>query len=222
VRDGNERASQITKGDLAVPPRDSLVSAWRRFFRATHAVHRVRGVTQFGIPLLSIASPVESFSFLRFSETRFGFRITTLVLPESLVTHELTLARSLLFSDHCRRKNFLAAILFQLPGRVSLPILVDDCLLLGPPAGCTFLRPVVNQANQGRLSQPSWWGRRLWATTVHPARWCGWLRTSAIHPAWRGWWLWATSVCHLYLSVLGCQAQTHCARQHQRYQGGYC
>jgi hypothetical protein len=49
-------------------------------------------------------------------------------LPESLVTHELTLARSLLFSDHCRRKNFLAAIPFQLPGRVSLPILEDDCL----------------------------------------------------------------------------------------------
>ena len=65
MRDGNEGASQITKGDLAVPPRDSLVSAWRRFFRATHAVHRVRGVTQFGIPLLSIASPVESFSFLK-------------------------------------------------------------------------------------------------------------------------------------------------------------
>jgi hypothetical protein len=67
-------------------------------------------------------------SLFRFSEIRFGFRITTLALPESLVTHELTLARSLLFSDHCRRKNFLAATRFQFPGRVSLPILEDDCL----------------------------------------------------------------------------------------------
>jgi hypothetical protein len=58
----------------------------------------------------------------RFSEIRFGFRITTLVFPESLGTHELSLARSSLFSDHCRRKNFLAAISFQLPG----PSLVAD------------------------------------------------------------------------------------------------
>jgi hypothetical protein len=36
-------------------------------------------------------------SLFRFSEIRFGFRITTLVPPESLGTHELSLARSLLF-----------------------------------------------------------------------------------------------------------------------------
>ena len=58
----------------------------------------------------------------RFSEIRFGFRITTLVLLESLGTHELSLACSSLFSDHCRRKHFLAAIHFQLPG----PSLVAD------------------------------------------------------------------------------------------------
>ena len=32
VRSRNEQAAQITKGDLAVPLRDSLVLAWRRFF----------------------------------------------------------------------------------------------------------------------------------------------------------------------------------------------
>ena len=61
-------------------------------------------------------------SLIRFSEIRFGFRITTLVLPESLGTHELSLACSSLFLDHFRRKNFLAAILLQLPG----PSLVAD------------------------------------------------------------------------------------------------
>jgi len=95
-----------------------------------------------------------------FSETRFGFRITTLVLPESLVTHELTLARSLLFSDHCRRKNFLAAIRFQFPGRVSLPILVDDCLSAlssgrSPPCGADpafFQSGVFRSAGSAPLS----------------------------------------------------------------------
>jgi hypothetical protein len=68
-------------------------------------------------------------SLFRFSEIRFGFRITTLAFPESLGAHELTPARSSLFSDHCRRKNFLTGIHLQLPGtRVSLPILEDDAL----------------------------------------------------------------------------------------------
>jgi hypothetical protein len=61
-------------------------------------------------------------SLFRFSEIRFGFRITTLALPESRGTYELSLACSSLFSDHCRRKNFLAAIPLQLPG----PSLVAD------------------------------------------------------------------------------------------------
>jgi len=43
-------------------------------------------------------------------------RPATLVLPESLGTRELSLACSSLFLDHCRRKNFLAAILLQSPG----------------------------------------------------------------------------------------------------------
>jgi len=55
----------------------------------------------------------QNHSMSQFSEIRFGFRITTLVLPESLGTRELSLACSSLFLDHCRRKNFLAAILLQ-------------------------------------------------------------------------------------------------------------
>src|SRR5262249_42758322 len=61
-------------------------------------------------------------SLFPISEIRFGFRITTLAFRESLVAYELTPAGSLHFSDHCRRKNSLAATRFQLPG----PSLVAD------------------------------------------------------------------------------------------------
>ncbi len=55
-------------------------------------------------------------SLLRFSEIRFGFQITTLVIPESLGTHELQPVLLPHSSDHTRRKSFPSAVLFQLPG----------------------------------------------------------------------------------------------------------
>ena len=55
-------------------------------------------------------------SLFRFSEIRVGFQITTLVIPESLSTHELQPAFTSLLYDHTRRKNFPTAVCFQLPG----------------------------------------------------------------------------------------------------------
>jgi hypothetical protein len=61
-------------------------------------------------------------SLFRFSEIRFGFQITTLVIPESLGTHELQPAFTSLFYDHTRCKSLPTAIRLQLPG----PSLVAD------------------------------------------------------------------------------------------------
>jgi hypothetical protein len=68
-----------------------------------------------------LRDPALSF---RFSETRFGARITTFVIPESLGNHELLPAFSLLFHDHSRRKKLSTTTCFQLPG----PSLVADSL----------------------------------------------------------------------------------------------
>jgi tRNA U34 5-methylaminomethyl-2-thiouridine-forming methyltransferase MnmC len=64
----------------------------------------------------------------RFSEIRFGFQITTLVIPESLGTHK----QQPVFLPHSSTIT-LAVRAFPLPSvssrldRVSLPILEDVC-----------------------------------------------------------------------------------------------
>jgi hypothetical protein len=58
----------------------------------------------------------------RFSEIRFWFQITTLVIPESFGTHEPKPALTSIFYDHNRCMNFPAAVHIQLPG----PSLVAD------------------------------------------------------------------------------------------------
>jgi hypothetical protein len=58
----------------------------------------------------------------RFSEIRFWFQITTIVIPESFGTHEPKPVFTSLFYDHTRRKNFPTAVHLQLPG----PSLVAD------------------------------------------------------------------------------------------------
>jgi hypothetical protein len=58
----------------------------------------------------------------RFSEIRFWFLTTTLVIPESFGTHEPKPAFTSLFYDHTRCKSFSTAIPLQLPG----PSLVAD------------------------------------------------------------------------------------------------
>jgi hypothetical protein len=52
------------RGNLAVPPRDFLVFAWRYSFRTASVTQRECGVTQIGKRLpYFFASSVESFSF---------------------------------------------------------------------------------------------------------------------------------------------------------------
>jgi hypothetical protein len=58
----------------------------------------------------------------RFSEIRFWFQITTLVIPELFGTHKPKPAFTSLFHDHTRCNNFPTAIHIQLPG----PSLVAD------------------------------------------------------------------------------------------------
>jgi hypothetical protein len=67
-------------------------------------------------------------SLLRFSEIRFGFQITMLVIPESLGTHELQpvlLPHSSVVT--LAAKAFLLPSFSSYPDRASLPILEDDC-----------------------------------------------------------------------------------------------
>ena len=85
--DKSERAAQITKGNLAVPLRDSLILAWRLFPRVVHVMHRVCGVIQFGIRFLFFASPVESSSFPRLTNLTLSFYNRSLAKYMTGVTH---------------------------------------------------------------------------------------------------------------------------------------
>jgi hypothetical protein len=87
LRDKNKGAAQITKGNLAVPLRDTLVFAWRRLPCAVHVMHRVCGVTQFGIRSLFFASPVESSSFVRLTNLTSPFYNHSLGKYMTGVTH---------------------------------------------------------------------------------------------------------------------------------------
>ena len=67
-------------------------------------------------------------SHFRFSEIRFGFQITTLVIPESLGTHEQqpVLLHSLFGTTLVARASCPPSF-SSYPDRASLPSLEDDC-----------------------------------------------------------------------------------------------
>ena len=74
------------------------------------------------------------------TEIRFGFQITTLIIPKSLSTHELQPAFPSLFHDHIRCKNFSNCR----PSPVAWPSLVADSRRL--PLVCSLLLEDLSSA----------------------------------------------------------------------------